>query len=123
MTYRTIPTLSNDSLEPFDTLLATYLENPSTAIDILSGIGSLVLVVLTAWYAWETRRIVTTERELRRKDALEEWYGSMLSLLRQLTFEWEYQLAMRGDRSGIQFDENDYSFQNLENIIELIGNF
>lgn len=102
----------------FETLLATYFTDLGSAVETLSGLSSLILVVLTALYVRETRRIVETERQLRRKDAVEDWYESVLSVVRQLTFELDYQLAAQGDRDGIEFDPDGQEFQTLQSLVQ-----
>lgn len=102
----------------FEALMSTYFTDLGSAVETLSGLSSLILVALTALYVRETRRIVETERELRRKDAVEDWYESVLSVVRQLTFELDYQLATRGDRDGIEFEPDGQEFQTLQSLVQ-----
>lgn len=62
-----------------------------------SGISTVGLTILTAWYAYLTRNLVENarkERQLREQERIEDWYEDVVSPARLLLERWEREFAM-----------------------------
>jgi hypothetical protein len=71
-----------------------------TVANLLSGLGSFFLVLLTGLYTLWTRRLVSVEFEARETQRIETWYGETLSIVRQLESEWRFLLRERVGEDG-----------------------
>lgn len=78
-----------------DSFLKAEYKKAGTVAAIGSGASTVLLVILTGWYASLTRELVSEaekdreqQRELRRKDQTEEWYGDVLYHLRMIQNVW-----------------------------------
>lgn len=70
-------------------IVAGNLQEANTYASLASGFATVILVVLTAWYSLETRRMVLAQEQSRKKEKVEKWYGKTLSLCRLLEERWE----------------------------------
>lgn len=70
-------------------LLSGNLRDADTYASLASGLASVILVILTAWYSLETRRMVRSHEEARKREAAEQWYGETLAIFRQLEDAWD----------------------------------